>query len=72
MRCTGGPGLSPVAELSWEQEQVAKLVTNLLILLSVLAQVYIFGHCPGCVFIFQSVPYEDYKSGNKSKLRAWK
>jgi alpha-beta hydrolase superfamily lysophospholipase len=31
-----GPGLSPVTKLSWVQEQVAKLVTNLLILLSVL------------------------------------
>ena len=31
-----GPGLSPVTKLSWVQEQSAKLVTNLLILLSVL------------------------------------
>ena len=27
-----GPGLSPVTNLSWVQEQVAKLVANLLIL----------------------------------------
>jgi hypothetical protein len=35
-----GPDLSPVTELSWMQEQIAKLVTSLLILLSVLGAVF--------------------------------
>jgi hypothetical protein len=35
-----GPGLSPVTELSWEQEQIAKTVTSNLPLLSVLAVSY--------------------------------
>jgi hypothetical protein len=65
-------GCNGIANLSWVQERFAKTVTSNLPILSVLAQVYIFGYCPGCVFNIQSVSYEDYKSRNKSKLRAWK
>jgi hypothetical protein len=39
-----GPGLSPVTNLSWEQERFAKTVTSLFTLLSVLGVRVLFCH----------------------------